>query len=131
MSLVRRTIAPVLISLVVAASAVTAENTPVVADKNRPGGTVHRPYEKATAMTGSERAIARLTAMTRGENPRAPHATAMAATRYIDAVDGRRNPERFFRYELFDELLMALCTENVHREAAKRDWGPALRSVGV
>jgi hypothetical protein len=52
-------------------------------------------------------------------------------TRFTDDIDGHRNPELFFRYELFDELLMALCPENVHREAARRDWGPALRGLGV
>ncbi|HEV8435415.1 MAG TPA: hypothetical protein VGR95_18545 [Thermoanaerobaculia bacterium] len=82
-------------------------------------------------MTDSERAAARLGAMTHGEDPRVPHVNSTGPSRYADVVDGRRNPERFFRYELFDELLMALCPENVHRDAAKRDWGPALRSVGV
>jgi hypothetical protein len=131
MSTVPRASASLLIFFAVTAGPVAASNTPVAPNKNRPGGAVHRPYEKAVAMTDAERAAVRLSAMTRGENPRAPHVNSVVGSRYTDVIDGRRNPERFFRYELFDELLMALCAENVHRDAARRDWTPALRSVGV
>jgi hypothetical protein len=129
--LVSRTVVPLLISFALTAAPATANNTPAAPGGTGPGGAVHRPYEKAIAMTDFERAEARLNAMSRGENPRAPHVSSTRSSKLTDAVDGRRSPERFFRYELFDELLMALCAENAHHDAARLDWAPALRSVGV
>jgi hypothetical protein len=120
-----------LICFVVTAVSGSANGPRLVAAKTQPGGAVHRAYERALAMSDSDRATARQAAMTRGDNPRSPHVNAIKTTTYTDNIDGRRNPELFFRYELFDELLMVLCPENVHRDAARRDWGTDLRNLGV
>lgn len=101
--------------------------------QKQPGGAVHRNYAKALAMTDLERATARQAAMSRGDMPRSPHVSAArsTSTNFSDVVDGRRNPEMFFRYELFDELVMVFCPENEYREAAKQGWSPDLRGLGI
>jgi hypothetical protein len=125
-----------LIFLTIGATTTQADGikTRSVAGRRQPGGfvtggVVARNYETALAMTDAERARRRQAGMSRVET-RSPHLNLRQSS-YTEKVDGRRNPELFFRHELFDELLMALCPLYEHHDAAKRDWGPALRSIGV
>ena len=80
--------------------------------------------EDAPALSNAERATLRERAMSTVERPR-------SRPFYTDKVEGRRHPELFFRYELFDELLMVLCPLNEHRDAAKRGWEAELARRGV
>ena len=127
---------PLLLLMMTAAATQADDNkTGSAAGRHRPGGVVTRVvvmtgYEKAMAMTDAERARRRQAGMSRVESPRSPRFNARQS-QYTESLDGRRNPELFFRHELFDEILWSLCPFNEHRDVAKRDWGSQLRSLGV